>query len=132
MAIQKLATVADVGKRLGRTIPPGETEKVENLLEEASVKVRSTLRCTTLPDPVPDEVVMVVSRMVARAISAQEQDTNVAVGQNSLSATMGPFGFTRSYDPNTTDGGVWLTRQDRDMLRPISCRGQAENVATHG
>lgn len=131
MAIVKLATVQDVAARLGREIDNDELTKVNSLLDEASVKVKSWMRCRTVAQPVPDEVVMVVSRMVARSMVSKNQ-ADVAVGQNSLSATMGPFGFTRSYDPNTTDGGVWLTRQDREMLGPVSCRGYVANVATHG
>lgn len=130
MAIQLLATLADVEKRLKRKITDAEDViNVNNMIEEASVRVRSYLGCGDLPQPIPEDLAVIVSRIVARGISAQENPT-ADVGQNSLTANFGPFGLTRSFDSSTTDGGVWLTRQDKDALRPFSCRGRVGNVST--
>jgi len=131
VAIVKLADRTDVESRIGRIIPEPDRDWVNGLLEEASVKVRSYLRCDRDPDPVPDAIVIVVSRMVARTYArSQEESTSPEVGQTSVSSTFGPFGFTHQFDSAATEGGVWLTRQDREMLLPVSCRGRVENVST--
>lgn len=131
MAIQLLATLADVEDRLKRKITdPGEVANTNNLIKEASVRVRSYLGCgNVIPEPVPEDLAVIVSRIVARGIAASENPV-ADIGQNSLTANFGPFGLTRSFDASTTDGGVWLTRQDKDALRPFSCRGRVGNVRT--
>lgn len=121
--MQALATTADVSERLGRQLTADETARVTGLLKEATAAVISYLGCT--PEPVPDQVVIVVSRITARVLN-----TDNPVGVTHDAQIMGAFSTTRRYGTDASSGGVWLTRQDKNMLRPHSCRGRVENVAT--
>lgn len=123
-----LATAADVEARLGRTLTTDETARATGLLEEASVTVEGWLRC--LPDPVPDAVKIVVSRMVARVLTVGGTENAPEPGVSQLQATMGIFGVNRNFSSDATSGGVWLTKQDKTMLRPYGCRGRVQNVGT--
>ena len=123
-----LASSVDVEARLGRTLTTEEAARVTGLLEEASVMVEGWLRC--LPDPIPDAVKIVVSRMVARALSVGGTDNAPEPGVSQLQATMGIFGVNRSFSSDATSGGVWLTKQDKSTLRPFGCRGHVGNVGT--
>lgn len=121
-----LASSADVVARLGRPLTADETARVTGLLEEASVMVEGWLQC--VPDPVPDAVKIVVSRMVARVLATA--GAGPGPGVTGMQGAMGPFQMNRTYSPDATSGGVWLTRQDKTMLRPYGCRGKAGNVGT--
>ncbi len=123
-----LASSADVVARLGRPLTTDETARVTGLLEEASVMAEGWLQC--VPDPVPDAVKIVVSRMVARVLATGPDAGGPDPGVSQIQATMGIFGVTRGFSPDATSGGVWLTRQDKSMLRPYGCRGRAGNVGT--
>lgn len=122
-----LASSADVVARLGRNLTTDETARVGGLLEEASVMVEGWIRC--VPDPVPDAVKIVVSRMVARVFATGEGG-GVEPGVSQIQATMGIFGVTRGFSSDATSGGVWLTKQDKATLRPYGCRNRAGNVGT--
>lgn len=121
-----LASSADVVARLGRPLTTDETARVDGLLEEASVLVEGWMRC--VPDPVPAAVKIVVSRMVARVFATAAGDADPGV--SGMQATMGPFTVNRSFSSDATSGGVWLTRQDKTMLRPYGCRNRVGNVGT--
>ncbi|CQD15729.1 hypothetical protein BN970_07148 [Mycolicibacterium conceptionense] len=123
-----LATSQDVVDRLGRPLSTDETARVTGLLDEASVMVEGWMRC--VPDPVPDAVKIVVSRMVARVLAVGGADNAPEPGVSQLQATMGIFGVNRSYSSDATSGGVWLTKQDKATLRPFGCRGRVGNVGT--
>lgn len=122
---QALASDADVETRLGRTLTTDEAARVDGLLEEASVMVSGWVR--VVPDPVPDAVTIVVSRMVARVFTA---GGGAETGVESIQATMGPFQVNRGFSTDATSGGVWLTRQDKAMLRPVGSRGRVENAGS--
>lgn len=122
-----LASSADVEARLGRTLTTDETARVSGLLDEASIMVEGWMRC--VPDPVPDTVKIVVSRMVARAV-ATDPGSGPGPGVTNLQMTAGVYGVTRAFSPDATSGGVWLTKQDKAMLRPLGCRGRVGNVST--
>ncbi|MFV8169832.1 hypothetical protein [Mycolicibacterium peregrinum] len=123
-----LATSQDVADRLGRPLSTDETARVTGLLDEASVMVEGWLRC--VPDPIPDAVKIVVSRMVARVLAVGGADNAPEPGVSQLQATMGIFGVNRSFSSDATSGGVWLTKQDKATLRPFGCRGRVGNVGT--
>lgn len=123
-----LATSQDVVDRLGRPLSTDEAARVTGLLDEASVMVEGWLRC--VPDPVPDAVKVVVSRMVARVLAVGGADNAPEPGVSQLQATMGIFGVNRSFSSDATSGGVWLTKQDKSTLRPYGCRGRVGNVGT--
>lgn len=120
-----LADAADVEARLGRTLTTDETARVSGLLEEASVMAGEWMRC--VPDPVPDAVRIVVSRMVARVLDAI---ATAEPGVTDVQANMGPFMVNRRLSADANSGGVWLTRQDKNTLRHHSCRGRVGNVGT--
>jgi hypothetical protein len=119
-----LAQSQDVADRLGRDLTPDEEDRVEGLLDEASVLVEGWLGYT--PDPVPDGVRIVVSRIAARAIGSDTSEP----GLESVQATMGVFQVNRGYSSDVTSGGVWLTRNDKLMLRPFSRSGRVEHFPT--
>lgn len=123
-----LAAAEDVQARLGRDLTPTEAERVPALLVEASASARAWMRCT--PDPVPADVTMVVARMVARLLTAEESGPAPDPRMQSLSDTAGPFGQTRTYVDGSTSGAPWLTRDDKRILRAYGCRGRVGNVGT--
>ncbi len=120
-----LADAADVVARLGRDLTADETARVSGLLEEASVMAGEWMRC--VPDPVPDAVRIVVSRMVSRVFSVGD---TAEPAVTDVQATMGVFQVNRRFSPDASSGGVWLTRQDKNMLRRYGCRGRVGNVGT--
>ncbi|MUL47602.1 hypothetical protein FZI85_25135 [Mycobacterium sp. CBMA293] len=120
-----LADDADVVARLGRNLTPDETARVSGLLEEASVMAGEWMQC--VPDPVPDAVRIVVSRMVARVLVAGDTAEPAVTG---VQAGMGVFTVNRTFSSDATSGGVWLTRQDKAQLRRHGCRGRVGNVGT--
>lgn len=107
-----LATQADVETRLGRDLTPAEEARLDGLLEEASALVEGYLGVTyTEDDVIPAVVVVVVSKIVARAITADPETMAVAAMQESSQA--GPFS-TRFRDNN-----VWFSKSDKLMLRRV-------------
>ena len=111
-----LATQADVVVRLARPLTATEIEKADGLLAEASALVRAYLGGDpTVVDVVPEDVVIVVSRMVARVI---ERDSAAAAssGAESVASSAGPFGQTLRFTTGTTSGGPWLAAVDKTIL----------------
>lgn len=123
-----LASHDDVAVRLGRLLTADESQRVEPLLEEASVMVGAWIGGE--PDPVPDGVRVVVSRMVARVFTAASNTSAPEAGVASVSMTAGPFGFTRGFTTDASSGGVWLGQQDKAMLKPHRRGGGAVSVPT--
>lgn len=127
-----LATAADVGDRLGRSLTAAETAKADGLLEEASALVIGYLGCdptdtSVEPPTVPLAVVIVVSRMVARVF---EQTASVAeFGSEATTDSTGPFSTTVRYGAGTTSGAPWLTKADKLTLRPFRCDGGFTSLA---
>lgn len=108
-----LATIDDIEARLGRDLTPDETTRIPALIEEASALVTSWCRntfTTDPPTPVPSAVVIAVSRIAARALTSTAEP-----GVTSMAHTAGPFMVNRSY---SNDSGIWLGRQDKQLLRP--------------
>lgn len=115
-----LASPLDVQERLGRDLTEGEQARVPGLLAEASALVEGYLGVVyTDGDEVPSTVTLVVSRMVARVLS-QAQGT--PIGLESRQVGTGPFQQSDRYGADTTLGGPWLARVDRDMLSPLVSR----------
>lgn len=112
----KLATRQDVADRL--RVPLGEVPEdaaLDPLLDEASVMVEEYLRRTYADgDTVPRAVAIVTSRMVARRLSADDEEAGaVPDGVSSLGAT----DYTASFAEPFVSMGVWLNRTDKMMLR---------------
>lgn len=123
-----LARREDVETRLGRTLSPDEEPLVSGLLEEASELVIGWLRCT--PDPVPDGVRIVVSRMVSRLLTQAAGELGAPNGASSVQASAGPYQITRNYGSDSSSNAPWLSRADKTILRRFSCRGRVGNVST--
>lgn len=108
-----LADQADVETRLGRTLTSNEQARLDGLLEEASALVEGYLNVTYGPgDDVPAVVVIVVSKIVARAISRSGEMDALAASMEQTNA--GPFGA------RFRESSVFLTKADKLMLRPIA------------
>lgn len=111
-----LATRQDVADRLRVPLADAPSDDdLKPLLEEASVMVEEYLRRTyATGDTVPRAVAIVVSRMVTRRLSADEDDADsVPDGVSSLGAT----DYTASFAEPFVSVGVWLNRTDKMMLR---------------
>ena len=101
-----LAAVDDVQMRLGRLLTSDETTAASGLLDEASALARGWMRC--VPDPVPGEVVIVVSRMVARVLAsaASMQGMSVPYGTTQMQDQAGQVSMSRSFGDGTTTSTV--------------------------
>lgn len=124
-----LATETDVSARLGRPLDDAEAPAVEGLLEEASILVSEY--CHRDFDTVPDAVRVVTSRVVARALVARPQvggvDTS-GMSQVALAAT--GYQFSGTYNPDSSSGGVWLSKADRRNLARYRLGGGVFSVGT--
>lgn len=115
------ATVSDVETRLGRTLTAGEASRAGALLDDAALLIDSYIGEQTV-EPYPPAVVAVSANMTVRALSAGP----AAVGMESGTEQTGPFARTVRYVPGAGDGGVWLSSQDKVMLRPL--RGSTRSI----
>ena len=116
-----LATQPDVVVRLARPLTATETEKADGLLDEASALVRAYLGGDpTVVDVVPEDVVIVVSRMVARMI---ERDASSTSGAEAVTNQVGPFGQTLRFGASTVSGGPWLAAVDKTILAAFRVGG---------
>lgn len=125
-----LASLDDVEARLGRPLTSDETERVLGLLDEASASVRAWMGCNTDPDPVPDDVALVVSRMVARIIDTPPSSAQVPAHMDQFSRSMGPYSSSGTFTEGSTSGSPWLTKDDKRILRRFGCRGKAASFPT--
>src|SRR5699024_10115068 len=88
--------------------------RFERLLREAEAVIRSYR--PALPehaDEGPTAATVVAVRVVSRAFDAWD----VPAGASSLKTRAGPFSMSTSLESGTTNGGVWLSKQDRILLR---------------
>lgn len=111
-----LATPDDVVARLGRDLTTAETARLAGLLAEASAIVEGYLGITypedTDPVAVPDPVSIVVSRIVARALTL-----GIPEGVTQQSETAGPFAHSNTYGQGLTS--LWLGKAEKLMLRSL-------------
>ncbi|QLF84149.1 head-to-tail adaptor [Gordonia phage Pytheas] len=129
MAIQTLATTADVEARLRRPLTDSEIATVQGLLEEAGVEILEFCGVDSF-DPVPDTVRVVASRMVARVFSGSTTVGGVEIPSTASEVDMraSAFQFSGRFDADRSSGGVWLTKADRRKLRRYSIHGGAFSV----
>ena len=88
--------------------------RFEWLLREAEAVIRSYR--PALPEHVdewPNAAKVVAMRVVSRAWDAGDVPAG-ATGQN---FGAGPFSMSTSFESGSTNGGVWLSKQDRILLR---------------
>lgn len=103
-----LANQNDVEARLGRALTVTEIARLPGLLVEASMMVEGYLS-VVYTDNVPSQVPVVVSRMVARALT-----TSIPDGVTSESA--GPY--QRGYGAGASS--LWMSKNDKLILGNIS------------
>lgn len=122
-----LATQPDVEARLARPLTESEITKADGLLDEASALVRAYLGddptvvdLILLTSVVPEDVVIVVSRMVARVI---ERDASSTSGAEAVTNQVGPFGQTLRFGASTVSGGPWLAAVDKTILAAFRVGG---------
>lgn len=123
--MQPLATTEDVDRLLDAPLEQEEVEHVELLIEEASDLVRAYTGKDFLED-VPGGVKRVTARMVVRTLAGG--DSGAPVGMTSENQSAGVFSHSRSFEAGSTDGGVWLSRQDKIKLR--RWKGGAYSIKT--
>lgn len=109
--MENLATISDVEKRLGNEIDPDEKDRVEGLLEEATILVEGYIG--TVTKPVPRAVRVVTSRMVARVLQAPSDGFT----QDSVSYSAGDYSKNVTYNTGGSGGSPWLTKTDKIALR---------------
>ena len=85
------------------------------------------MRCT--PDPVPSDVALVVSRMVARVLTKPES-AEVLPHTDQYSRGSGPYTTSGTFTEGATSGSPWLTKDDKRILRLYGCRGRAMSFET--
>lgn len=122
-----LATLDDVADRLGRDLTQDEIERIDGLLAEAGALVTGYLGHT--PDPVPDQVVLVVSRMAARVLQSPGVESGSA---ESVSYTAGPFSQSFTLASGASGGSPWLTISDKVILKPFRRRRRGIYSLTFG
>jgi hypothetical protein len=111
-----LATNSDIESRLGRPLTDAELERSQGLLDEASALVEGYCGqsfVVTAPLEVPSAVVLVVSKLAARGLTAGAEQPDVTTSQY----TAGPFQFSQNF---AGDGSrMWIGSAERMMLRPF-------------
>lgn len=113
-----LANQGDVETRLGRELTADELALLPGLLEEASLLVEGYLgivyKDPSDPDgvPIPDAVVVVVSRIVARTFTAPSPQL---LPEGARSAGSGPY--TVSFGDSRTN--LWLSKADKMTLKNV-------------
>jgi hypothetical protein len=106
-----LATQTDVETRLGREVSDDELVRLPGLLEEASLLVEGYLG-VVYTDVIPDAVTVVVSRVVARAFTAPNQQL---LPEGARSASAGVYSVSFSGDRTN----LWLSKADKTTLRNV-------------
>lgn len=70
---------------------------------------------------VPEPVVIVTSRIVARVLTQNAAMSASLTGATAATDTAGPFSQTRQYPAGLTSGQPWMTKADREVLAPYQC-----------
>lgn len=111
-----LAAQSDVEVRLGRDLTDSETATLPGLLEEAGLLVEGYLGVHYAPtDDIPDAVRVVVSRVAARALTSPQ---NVPEGASASTLQALDYSATSNFGPEGR-ANLWLSKQDKLMLRPL-------------
>jgi len=110
------ATVAELEKRLRRTIPSDQVEYAETAIEDASLEI--DVNCPLPDEPTDQDLqarLVVVCRMIKRAYAVPDE----AVGVGSVQQGAGPYQSTLTF--SNPAGDMYLTKADRRLL---GCGGQ--------
>ena len=125
-------TAEDVEKRLRRDLTDDEADWLDGMIEEAQALVVSYLACPPdrFEDEVPDAVVLVTSRMVARVIQEGDTADPDLFGATQAGITAGPYSQQVTFQAGARTGAPWLTKVDKSMLDPYRCSGKAFAIHT--
>lgn len=115
-----VASVSDVEDALGESVDEADLRRVESLLGQCRSVIEGYLHPAVVPEPVPVAVRDVAVRMTVRALEAK--NSGVETGVSGLMNVAGSATQQRQFSSAASDGGVWMSRQDRLMLRPFRRR----------
>lgn len=109
--------------------PPSEEaeSQILALIDQASVLVEAYCG-REFAEPVPEKVSIVVAGIVARSMNSSTSSGAVPVGATGMMNVAGSFTRQFQFSPGSTDGGVWLSKMDKQMLRRF--KGGAFTVRT--
>ena len=126
-----MITIEDIEDRLGEDIPEDAAPKVQILIEDAAATVHGHLG-QPIPVPVPPAIRSVVGRMVVRALKQGEGDAVAPTGATGMMNVAGSFTRQINWSAGANDGGVWLSSQDKIMLRPFKRRRGIQSMPYDG
>ncbi|MGP5931626.1 hypothetical protein [Corynebacterium glyciniphilum] len=124
-----IVTIEDIERRIGEEIPDDERDRVEDLIGDATSTVEGHIGQRVAP-PAPDAIERVICRMVTRALGVSDGEN--PVGMSGEMFVAGSFTRQRQFTAGSQDGGVWLSSQDKIMLRPYRKRRGIVSVAYGG
>jgi hypothetical protein len=120
------ATVADIEKRLGRSLSPEEQEKATAFIRDATVYIRAQ---AGIPAPAPAYMTELLRTICCAVVLRSFQAT--AFGVSSVQQTAGPYSENFSFA--NPSGDLYLTSAEKKMLgigkqkigsiAPQICRG---------
>lgn len=109
--VETRETLAGVESLLGRELADGETPRAEHLVKQAFLLIGSFLGLAR--GELPQEAhLLVAAQMVARVLQAPAG----RVGVTGATTTTGPFTQNLEYAATYSDGSVWLSSSDKQML----------------
>ena len=122
----RYASVPDVEARVVAELSPDDRPFIRAMIDDATTVIEEYLgREFDENEQVPRPVRVVCARVAARAVSRAVDNP---VGAEQQSYTAGPFSTSASYGNNSNSGGVFLTKQDKAMLRRFGGRRGAFTV----
>lgn len=124
-----LVSIDDIQSATGIDVPEDEVGQVEFLIRSAVAAVEGYLGYV-VSEPVPDAVMVVVTRMVGRALGQEE--SGAPTGMTGDMFVAGSFTRQRQFASGSNDGGVWLSAQDKTMLKPYKKRQAVRSVPYRG
>jgi hypothetical protein len=125
-----LVSIDDIQSATGIEVPEDEGGQVEFLIRSAVAAVEGYLGYA-VEEPVPDAVmVVVVTRMVARLLGRRSRDAPTGITGDMFVA--GSFTRQRQFASGSNDGGVWLSAQDKIMLKPYKTPQAVRSVPYRG
>lgn len=124
-----IVTIEDIEAATGLEVTAEDEARVSFLIRSAVAAVEGYIGAP-IPDPAPDAVVVVVTRMVARSLGQESDGTPTGMTGDMFVA--GSFTRQRQFASGSNDGGVWLSAQDKVMLRPFRRRGVIRSVPYRG
>src|SRR5699024_6265283 len=107
-------TLEEFAEANGMPVDEVIPKRLEGLMREAEAVIRSYR--PALPEDTadwPNAATVVAMRGVSRAFDAGDG----AARASSLNTGAGSFSMSTSFESGSTNGGVWLSKQDRILLR---------------